>query len=155
MGFNATAYLAYGYPLDPDVKPPWHDLDGVAEWWRSVNGFKPKFEIYDEFGNYLNGEKPDKSIIDKYYDQIRQWDRSNPPLPVVLVPSGSYEHTSYFVAIPNEVIYADWGDFISLGALNEQDSPDPSDVEKIKKFVKRYKIKTSGKLGWYLFAYYG
>lgn len=150
MGMNARAEIACGYPCAEDAGLPWGD--DIEQWWREINGYKAPFELYDETGNWLNGKKPEKKVIDEYYNHRREWEKQN-PLPVELCFTGSHDYSLAFLAVPGERQSVDWGEFLDLSETLV--TPDSKKIGALEKFVSEHDIKVDRPLGWHMFAFYG
>lgn len=103
MGSSASATIFYGVLFEPDYEFPWdtkyneetdeeEGFDGdIEEWWRNVNGYVPPSQIpWEEYRNYSRDDFYEKFKVKEYFQHIRDWEKAN-PLPVDVVPFGSYD----------------------------------------------------------------
>ncbi len=157
MGSDARVHICYGVILDDDAEYPWdsEEFNGdLEEWWiTKVKGFKHSFEIYEN-DEYINGQKPKQSIIDKYHDEKNDFIKSN-PLPFELYDCGS---TSYgdcikVLGLKEPSFYSDWEepseiDFSKL-VVSEKDKL------SIISFCEEYEILYEKEPTWYACCTYG
>lgn len=163
MGVSTDGQLCYGIPFPEGFEFPW---GGKSEstWWREVNGYKPPFMLYDEDGDYLNGNKPTEDLIDKYYDHQHAWEKAN-PLPIELVNYCSGDYPMYMIAVKGSLTnnsrgFAQKINPAELVVTDEQKQILLDFIEKyIKGSVEEYDEEWSEKIkleaDWYLTSYWG
>jgi hypothetical protein len=158
MGQSTNGQICFGILFPEDYKLPWKD-SSEEDWWRTVNGYKPPFELYNSQGEYLNGKKPPQSEIDQYYQAQREFDDNN-PFPFELVNYCSLDCPMYILAIKESVktAYRGYPEEISPQTLVEQYEW----KTQLNDFAEKY-INTSESAEeeidltpkWYLSSYWG
>lgn len=153
MGVSTDGIICYGIKFDEEYGFPWNDDDiDIEDWWRVVSGFAPSVEIYDEQGGYINGTRPDGSVIDRYYEELRKWDKEN-PLPVQEVNYCSGDYPLYILAIPGTVKRASRG---FPEAFRPEELLFPEDARQaLIDFCDKYSIDYEDEPQWYLASYWG
>ena len=152
MSVSTDAKIFYGIAFEYGYEFPWHD-DYIEEWWiYGANGFKHSLELYDTEGNYLNGRKPSREEISRYYGERKSFSKSY-PIPVELINYCSSDYPMYALAVPGTVITAKRGypeviDTSSLVVDNEK-------VDAMLKFCNDQGIELERNLSWILASYYG
>jgi len=103
MGISSDGQLCYGIAFEEDYNFPWLDEEwdsDYEEWWFSgICGYKPPFELYDERGKFIKGERPPQEKMDEYYEDIGKFRKLN-PMPVEIIGFCSYDYTMYIIAAP-------------------------------------------------------
>lgn len=111
MGQSTNGQICFGVSFPEDFEFPWdvsHEGD-IEEWWKSLKGFVPLFEMWDAKGNYKDGKKPSEADSKRYYDHQHKWEEAN-PIPVELVNTCSCDYPKYIVAVPGTEMTAYRGD---------------------------------------------
>ena len=152
MGQSTDGQLCYGLCLDDDVELPWVDEDGndeLEQWWLNVNQFRPAHEIYDENGDYLNGQEATDQQIETYWDERKQWLDAH-PLPFELVNYCSGEWPMYILAVPGTLVTASRGcpEIVSAETIVAHD------ISPIVELCAKYSAHES-RIGWFLSSFWG
>jgi len=112
MGISSDGQICYGIAFEEGYELPWLDekWDGDEEdwWFKGVCGYKTPFEIYNNQGEYIDGEKPSEEKIDEYYKRYSDFKKSN-PLPVKIVRHCSYDYPMFIIAVIGTYRYASRG----------------------------------------------
>src|SRR5689334_5299643 len=111
MGQSTNGQICFGVSFPEDFEFPWdesHEGD-IEEWWKSLRGFVPLFEMWDAKGNYKDGKEPPKAQKDAYYEHKHKWEKEN-PVPVELVNTCSCDYPMYIIAVPGTEMTAYRGD---------------------------------------------
>lgn len=100
MGVSTNGQICYGILFDEGTEFPWtRDDNDIEHWWvYTVHGFKHSFEIYTEAGHYIGGQRPAQDVLDKYYGEKREFEKTMPKLPVELVNVCSCDYPQYILA---------------------------------------------------------
>jgi hypothetical protein len=118
MGVTTNGELSFGIKLDEETPLPWfpehEEFDGIEEWWRCENGYKPKNPIWDAKSGYIAGVT--QVDIDAWYDDLRTWDKEN-PLPIELVDYQHCDCSAYILACPGTVYTANRGYPVTIEPL--------------------------------------
>ncbi len=105
MGTSTDGQIDYGIPFEEGYEFPWesekHAGDWEGWWVRGICGYKPKFKIYDESGEYLDGTRPSDYIINEYHDQESEFSLHN-PMPVTFINYCSDSVPMWMVSLPNK-----------------------------------------------------
>lgn len=102
MGVSTNGQICYGVLFEEGFEFPW---DGdIEKWWREMQGYKPPFELYDDAGEYVGGQKPPENKIEDWHSHRREFDKAH-PVPVDLVNVCSGDCPIYILAIP-EYVYS-------------------------------------------------
>jgi hypothetical protein len=111
MGNNATSRIVYGIQFEEDYEFPWSETDGdIEDWWvEKICGYKPPFEIFNEFGEFLNGIEPPEEKIDEYFEHKGLFQQQN-PLPVAVENYCNYDQPMYIIALPKRFAWSEWGE---------------------------------------------
>jgi len=122
MGVSTAGQINFGIPFEEGYEFPWdceeHDGD-IDDWWLyKICGYKNPIELYNEKGEYFNGQKPTKEESDLYYDTKREF-LKNHPLPVELVNYCSDKCPMYMIAIPK------------IGMNSSRGYPEEIDLQKL------------------------
>jgi hypothetical protein len=104
MSVSTDGKICFGSLFEEGFEFPWDkykDNPGdIEDWWiYEVLGYKNPFEIYDENGEYINGERPDENRVDEYYKCRREFLMGN-QVPVELVNCCSCDCPIYIISIP-------------------------------------------------------
>lgn len=60
MGTPTNGYISFGIVFSEYAEFPWNIDDRIEDWWvEDVCGYEPSFEIFDEDGEFIEGERPD------------------------------------------------------------------------------------------------
>lgn len=151
MGISTNGHIFYGICFEEGFEFPWGDEE-IEEWWTyKVHGFKHSFELYDAEGNNLNGVKPHPDLVTKYFQERRDFDATQEPLPVALVNYCSDSYPMYAIVVPSTALTARRGyptafDPGSLYATIDERAA-------LKKFIEDHMIKTSSLADWFLASY--
>lgn len=150
MGVSTDGLLVYGISLDEDVVLPWED--DIEDWWlREVHGYEPPFQLYDQYGDYIDVE-PTKEKVQEYHKHYREFQELH-PLPVEVVRHCSYEYPMYIISYPGLTFKARRG-------YPEEIAPDKLLVEdvdrKIIDFCQQYDIDIGDQTPrWWLASMWG
>ena len=159
MSVSTDGIIFYGWLFEEGHEFPWDlpddgDFDGDMEkWWRSVNGYKPLFELYTDDG-YAGGKKPIQMKIDQYYSHQHEWEEAN-PLPFELVDYCSDECPIYALAVKGTVLTANRGYPKPFSPYNLSDTFTALQVAYLETFCKKYGIELKGEPQWWLASYWG
>lgn len=99
MGTSTNAMICYGIALDDEMELPWEaaiDSD-IEEWWRTLNGYIPPFELFTPEGEYIGGVEPSRERNDVYFAARRAFDAAH-PLPIELEMHCSGDYPMWIVA---------------------------------------------------------
>lgn len=153
MGVSTNGQICFGVGFDDGFEFPWEEYDdGIHDWWREVQGFAPPVQIYDKYGEYLNGVEPSKEDESAYYDAKHKWEEEN-PLPVELVNARSMSYPLWILAVAGTVVTARRGypEEIFPATMLVTDSR----KEFLLDFCKKYGIDTNGaEPAWYLSSFW-
>ena len=148
MTVSTNGQLCYGVQVK-DGEHPWENFDS-AGWWLDICGWKPPFELYDEEGNYINGEEPPKEKVREYYEALDKFTEEHPPQ-VEIVTHCSDGYPMYIVAMPGTFSRNYRGDPVKIENLNV-----PEGASKfLKDFCEKHNIPTEGDPAWWLSSYWG
>jgi hypothetical protein len=147
---SATANLSYGFIFEEGFEFPWTDDEDsdIEEWWMDVNGYVNPVECpYDDKGEYKEGfTRKDQDV---WWDNRREWLRTN-PVPVKEVNYG-WAEDSYIILAVKELRSSSDCDPAALNPnllfLSVED-----DRLRLAKFVRKFKIETTGEPRWWLSA---
>lgn len=156
MGVSTDGQIGFGVVFEEGYEFPWdkHTSEDIDDWWtEEVLGFKHSFEIYDEKGNYIGGEKPPQETIDRYYKEWSDFRDSHPKVPVELINYCSGDYPMYMLAVPSSCKSNSRGDAEEFdpAALRVTDA----EKQTLLDFCKKYKLKYEKGPGWYLTSYWG
>lgn len=151
----ATAYIAYGVPMEEESFFPWDNEDceiDFDEWYAyNVQGFIPTKIVYDKQGEYLDGmtEKDGSNYIKELYSF--QKDNLNP---FELHMHCSPTFPMYLLAIRGRDLSADRGypQIVFPDALVTT-SPPQEKTNLLMKFIEEYNLPACGEPNWYLFVF--
>lgn len=150
MGMSTDATISYGVMLDEDYEFPWADFDDIDNWWASIRGYKPPFELFDADGNYLNGVEPSDGKVSEYFAHRREWETLN-PLPVDLVNYCSGDYEMYILAVPGSTTTASRG--YPKDVTDADLSMIPEGTETLRQFCEEFGFPSEFK--WWLSSYWG
>jgi hypothetical protein len=152
MGVSTDGQICFGILLPDEENLPWGEED-CKKWWREVNGYTPPFQIYDKYGDYIDGQKPKENIIDEYYKHQREWENLH-PLPVELVNVCSGDYPMYIVAVPSSVSSARRGypEAFNPDACKVSENEITSLIEFVRKYFPDLQFNNPQ---WYLSSYWG
>lgn len=162
MSISTDGEICFGILTKEEFEFPWDadEYDGdIEKWWiYKICGHKNPFEIYDDKGNYLDGEQPSEDKIFTYHKSRREYLKEN-PLPVELVNYCSADYPMYLLSVPKTSLRCERGyptvfDPNKLVVSREQ-------IEKLVSFCKKY--CSGGEYDspldfapkWYLTSYWG
>lgn len=155
MGVSTNAQICYGIMLDEDAELPWdEDFDDEYDWWLiEVLGFKRSFEMFTPAGDWIGGKRWSEEKIKQYDEEMRDFEKSNPALPITLVNYCSDDYSMYIIAIPETCNSARRGypekiNPSSLVVTDEQKC-------KLIKFCETHGIDFEDEPQWYLSSYWG
>ena len=172
MGSYAYANIVFGVILcDEDgyaEGDPFYDFDdGVADWWKHVEGYKPLHNLYDEDGNYLDeyrSQTPNRNYygihltdegvaLDKKNDIYKkEWEEAN-PLPYATAESGSSEGGSITILhIERLALQTSWDDVNVFDPKKLVATVE--DSKHLVAFLHQYKLNYISEPSWMLTAYY-
>jgi len=127
------------------------DLGDIEEWWKSVNGFKPSVEVFDDDGEYINGQEPTDEVMEQWHRERNKWEAHH-PLPFELVHHCHGEEPMYILALPGTVFEARRGDPVEVNL------PDitgrTQEIEAIRAFCAKHHMEVD-KPSWWLSSYWG
>jgi hypothetical protein len=151
MGTSTDGLIFFGWAFDEGHEFPWseQDEDDPEEWWRNINGYKPPFQLYDERGEYPNGEMPTDAQLKTYYDLQRCWDQQH-PLPFELVNYCYHDNPMWALAVPRSVLRAHRGFPLSFDPQRLS-----ADATGLRQFCEKHGIELAGEPQWYLASYWG
>ena len=139
MGVSTDGQICFGVAFPESFEFPWDEerFGGeIDKWWReAVCGYKPPFELYDENGEYVGGQKPPQKRIDEYIDLKNEFDKKH-PVPFKLINYCSHECPMYIVAVPSSCIENSRGYPEEFRPENLKVSE--KEVADLKKFLEDY-----------------
>lgn len=152
MGTSTNGQICYGVAFEEGFEFPWGDGE-IEDWWAyTVHGFKHSFELFDGDGNYLNGSKPSKDDVSRYFEERRAFDAAH-QLPVELVNYCSGDYPMYALAIPSTVRKASRGNPTVIDPTTLAVSA--TEHEALLKFMADHAIEASDSPAWLLTSYWG
>ena len=161
MGISSDGQICYGIAFEEEYEFPWLDeeWDGdEEEWWiTGICGYKPPFEIYNEQGGHIDGERPSKERSDEYYDNHSKFKDAH-PMPVEIISHCSYDYTMYFIAVPGTYTRASSGypEKFKIESVTPEQEKDVIDFcEKYLRAEDSYCEFPEMKLYWFLSSMYG
>lgn len=157
MGESLEGQICYGVTFEEDYEFPWEqdEYGGDIEcWWiYEVLGYKPSIEIWDENGDYINGERPPQDVFDAYYEEERKFKEDNQKLPIDLIRYNSYDYPMYIIAVPRTTISSYDSEAKSFDPNSLYVSPEQ--VENLLEFCNKYDLKYQDTPRWYLTGFCG
>lgn len=160
MSITNDGKICYGIKFGEDTEFPWDNYlgkitgDDEEGWWLNVVlKYKPSFEIFNEEGDFINGEKPCEDVIHKYYNERFKFIEDNKKFPLKLVNYCSGSFPMYILAIPESLKCANRGYPLVITESNFHNE------EKWNKFLidfcKEYSLNYESEPEWYLSSYWG
>ena len=157
MSTSTDGQICFGVLIEEDADFPWEDeeWDGdIEDWWlRGIHGYKPPFEMFDEYGEWIGGQRWPDEKREVYYRVKREF-REAHPLPIELVNYCSAEYPMYIIAIPESCLTANRGYPKEFGP-NLVDRDVSNWCVILKHFCKAYGIEYKGDPTWWLSSYWG
>ena len=154
MGVSTDGQICYGVVFEEGYQFPWDDErydDSEYDWWREEQGYKRPFELYTSEGEYIDGIEPSVEKSDKYYNNLRDWDKVN-PLPFETVNYCSGDYAMYILATRSSIIRNSRG---SATEINPVDlTHNEEEVKAILDICKKYNLEFESGPAWYLTSYW-
>lgn len=153
MGVSTDAILCYGISFEEDTQFPWDEYEFEDWWYYNRLGFSPTEEIYDEYGEYLEGIAEGDPRISKYYQEKRDFKQLQPECPYELVTHCYHDEPMYILALARTVLTANRG-------RPQQFDPSELVVTEVAKqalvdLCIDYEIEALAEPAWYLSSYWG
>ena len=159
MSVSTDGQICFGIVFEEGYEFPWdtyrEDGDSDPEdWWRSVNGFKPSFEVFDKKGEYLDSvQSPAREkSADDYFNEGRCWDKAN-PIPFELVNYCSDGCSMYILAMPGSFKRNSRGYPRKISGMDLHG--EVKDAIVFSEFCEKYGLKGEEPAAWYLSSYWG
>lgn len=147
MSQSTNGQIAFGIVYDEGTEFPWSERDDFDDWWlNDICNFKPSREIWDEAGNFINGVRPEQSVINAYFNEKDEFLENHvcliEPLNVC-----SYEYPIYALIISSTKITASGGN----PTVFEPDTLVVTDeeIQALKDFCETFNIPYS-EPSWFL-----
>jgi len=143
MSQTASATISYGFWFKYAYDLPWmadglgNDYGDYEKWWKDQLSYESPFELFNEDGNWINGEGPAQERIDDYYTHRREWEKAH-PMPFEVVRTGDYSgECNVIIAVPEAGMGADWN---GAESFNPQDlfALDEEAVVELQTFYEAY-----------------
>ncbi len=155
MGQSTNGCICFGIKCEESAEFPWdvHD-DGIDGWWlRDVCGYSPPFQMFDDHGEWIGGEKAwPVEKRNEYWDHHNEFSKAH-PLPIELENYCSSECPMYIIAVKDSVSTAWRGEPVEIDAETIK-VPD-KDIQTLRDFAKNYLDMTDTEPKWYLYSYLG
>lgn len=137
MGISTNGQICFGILFPEEYAFPWDKYGDEEEWWlKDVLKYKPPFEIFDSKGEYIDGVKPPKETIDKYYEYRRNFINKSNAFPVDIVNCCSCDYPIYIMSVKSSFMFCYRGnpaDFDLKDLFVSQD-----DRDKLIQFCEMY-----------------
>jgi len=158
MGVSTNGQICYGILLVDEIELPWDDVDNdIDKWWLyEVLNYKNPFEIFDQDGNWINGEKPPTTTVDEYYETQKEYRKLHGGLPITMINSCSEDYPQWIVAIGETAKKAFRGSPVIFEPSSLVNGFEKERANKILvKFCNDYDLQYETEPAWYLSSYWG
>lgn len=153
MGVSTDGQICYGVLFEEGFHFPWGESYDIEDWWMRTSGYKPSVEIYNEKGEYINGVRPERSVLDNYFEERGKF-RDEHPVPVEMVNACSYDYPVWIVALKETFFKANRGYPVIIKEENIIITEEQRTA--LLDFFKKFDIDIEGKEpNWYLSSYWG
>jgi hypothetical protein len=152
MGVSTNAMIGYGFVFEDGQQFPWEEKDmDMENWWRCENGFSPSFYPFAS-GNYKPGLNRSSPEVQKYFDELREFDKQN-PLPFIFDNYCHGDYPMHIIVVPSSRKVAYRGDPVKFDP-NHVMHLDQDELKKIVDFLKKYDLFDKCLEGWWLYSYW-
>ena len=161
MSVSTDGQICYGVAFPEEWEFPWMGdeySNDIHDWWRTVCGFKPPFEIFNDKEEWIE-PRPSDEKVEEYWDVIRKFDKEHPVPEVEVVNYCSCNSPMYIIAVKSSYRYNSRGypEAFSPSDLTVTDKDRDSLLDFIGKYCmdggEKDELKIEPK--WYLSSYWG